>query len=228
MALKFSTTDREAKMNGVKILTYGESGVGKTRLCSTAPSPIILSAESGLLSLAGFRIPIIKIETIKDLEEAYKWITESKDAAHFGTICLDSVTEIAEVVLANAKKSAKDPRQAYGELIDKMTAAIKQFRDLPGKNVYMAAKMEYSKDELSGALKYGPAMPGSKLGQQLPYLFDEVFRLGVFKTTKGEQYRALVTQPEPQYVAKDRSGKLDAIEQPNLAHIISKITGVSA
>lgn len=224
MALKFSTTDKEAKSNGVKILTYGESGVGKTTLCATAPAPIILSAESGLLSLGGFRIPVIKIEKFEDLNEAFKWVTESKDAVHFQTICLDSVTEIAEVVLANAKKSAKDPRQAYGELIDKMNVVIKGFRDIPGKNVYMSSKMEYAKDELTGAMKYGPMMPGSKLGQQLPYLFDEVFRLGVFKTTKNEQYRALVTQPELQYVAKDRSGKLDAIERPDLNHIISKIT----
>lgn len=228
MALKFSTTDKEARMNGVKILVYGESGVGKTTLCATAPAAIILSAESGLLSLGGFRIPVIKIEKFEDLNEAFKWVTESKDAAQFQTICLDSVTEIAEVVLANAKKSAKDPRQAYGELIDKMNVVIKGFRDIPGKNVYMSSKMEYTKDELTGAMKYGPMMPGSKLGQQLPYLFDEVFRLGVFKTTKNEQYRALVTQPELQYVAKDRSGKLDAIEQPNLAHIISKITGATA
>lgn len=228
MALKFSTTDKEAKMNGVKILAYGESGVGKTTLCATAPAAIILSAESGLLSLGGFRIPVIKIEKFEDLNEAFKWVTESKDAAQFQSICLDSVTEIAEVVLASAKKTAKDPRQAYGEMIDKMNVIIKGFRDIPGKNVYMSAKMEYTKDELTGAMKYGPMMPGAKLGQQLPYLFDEVFRLGVFKTTKNEQYRALVTQPELQYVAKDRSGKLDAIEQPNLAHIISKITGATA
>lgn len=228
MALQFSTTDKEARSNGVKILVYGESGVGKTTLCATAPAPIILSAESGLLSLGAYRIPVIKIDSFADLNEAFKWVTESKDAAQFQTICLDSITEIAEVVLANAKKTAKDPRQAYGELIDKMNVVIKGFRDIPGKNVYMAAKMEYAKDELTGALKYGPSMPGSKLGQQLPYLFDEVFRLGVFKTTKNEQYRALVTQPELQYVAKDRSGKLGSIEQPNLAHIISKITGATA
>jgi hypothetical protein len=68
-------------------------------------------------------------------------------------------------------------------------------------------------------------MPGSKLGPQLPYLFDEVFRLGINKTPQGEQYRFLQTQPDLQCDAKDRSGALDPIEQPDLNHVITKILG---
>ena len=36
--------------------------------------------------------------------------------------------------------------------------------------------------------------------------------------------RALQTQPDFQYGAKDRSGALDAFEPPNLAAIAAKIT----
>lgn len=43
MALNWSTTDKEASGHGVKILVYGRAGMGKTRLCGTAPSPVILS-----------------------------------------------------------------------------------------------------------------------------------------------------------------------------------------
>ena len=223
--MEFTTTKREAKSNGVKVLVYSESGVGKTTLCATAPAPIIISAESGLLALKDFDIPVIKIKSLQDLNDAYAWIAARKQGAdQFQTICLDSVTEIGEVVLAAAKKTVKDPRQAYGELIEKMTTCIKSFRDLPGKNVYMAAKMEKAKDELTGMMLYGPSMPGSKMGPALPYLFDEVFNLRVMQTTDGQKYRALVTQPDLQYVAKDRSGALDAIEPPNLAHIFNKIS----
>ena len=228
MALNFSTTDKEAATNGVKVLVYSESGVGKTVLCATAPNPIILSAESGLLSLKKFSIPVIKIATLADLEEAYKWFLAGKQGAKdFRTICLDSLTEMGEVILANAKLGVKDPRQAYGELIEKVTKQIKQFRDLQGVNVYMAAKMEKTKDELSGMTLFGPSMPGQKMGQALPYLFDEVFNLRIMQTTDGQKYRALVTQPDMQYVAKDRSGTLAAIEPPNLAKVFDKINGVS-
>ena len=228
MALKFSTTDKEAVGQGVKVLVYAESGVGKTVLCATAPKPIILSAESGLLSLKKFKIPVIKIETLADLEEAYKWLLAGKQGAdQFQTICLDSITEMGEVVLANAKLTVKDPRQAYGELIEKITKQIKQFRDLEGKNVYMSAKMEKSKDEISGMTMFGPSMPGQKMGPAMPYLFDEVFNLRVLQTSEGQKYRALITQPDLQYVAKDRSGALATIEPPDLAKVFSKIHGAA-
>jgi len=225
MAIQFTTTDQASAKSGVKVLVYGDSGMGKTTLCATAPAPIIVSAESGLLSLRKFRIPVIEVKTIDQLTEAYNWALQSAEARQFATFCIDSISEIGEVVLANAKKQVKDPRQAYGELIEKMTMTIRAFRDLPGKHVYMAAKMEPMKDELSGVVKYGPGMPGSKLGPQLPYYFDEVFRLGVNKTVQGETYRFLQTQPDLQYTAKDRSGSLAAIESPDLNHVFAKILG---
>lgn len=225
MALQFSTTDQASAAAGVKVLVYGDAGMGKTTLCATAPAPIIISAESGLLSLRKYRIPVIEIKTIDQLTEAYDWSTRSAEARQFATICIDSISEIGEVVLANAKRQVKDPRQAYGELIEKMTMTIRAFRDLPGKHVYMAAKMEPMKDELTGVVRYGPAMPGSKLGPQLPYFFDEVFRLGVNKSPQGETYRFLQTQPDLQYTAKDRSGSLAAIESPDLNQVFTKILG---
>lgn len=225
MALQFSTTDKEASGGGVKVLVYGESGVGKTVLCATAPTPIILSAEAGLLSLKKFKIPVIKISNLAEMTEAYNWIKAGKQGAdRFQTVCLDSITEMGEVVLANAKLTVKDPRQAYGELIEKITKLIKQFRDLEGKNVYMSAKMERAKDELSGITMFGPSMPGQKMGPAMPYLFDEVFNLRICTTDAGVKYRALITEPDLQYVAKDRSGTLAAMEPPDLAKIFTKIS----
>lgn len=223
MALKFSTTDRVSQRNGIKILVYGQAGMGKTVLCSTAPGPIILSAEGGALSLRKLQIPLIEIADVQDLQDAHSWLLQSAGARQFQTVCVDSISEVAEVVLNNAKRQVKDPRQAYGELIDKMEMVIREYRDLPGKNVYMSAKIESIKDEMTGVVKYGPSMPGSKLGLKLPYFFDEVFRLGINKTPQGEAYRFLQTQPDLQYEAKDRSGALANVEPPDLAHIFRKI-----
>lgn len=226
MAVHITTTQQAAQLHGIKCLVYGKSGAGKTKLASTAPAPIILSAESGILSLREFQIPMIQIKTVADLTEVHQWAQNSAEAKQFATIYIDSISEIGEVVLANAKAQVKDPRQAYGELIEKMMATIKAFRDLPGKNVVMAAKQEPIKDEMTGIVQYGPSMPGSKLGPQLPYLFDEVFRLGVGKTPQGVEYRFLQTGPDLQYDAKDRSGSLDPVERPDLSFVFSKILGV--
>jgi len=224
MALNFSTAKELARMNGVKVLVYGKAGVGKTVLCATAPKPIIISAESGLLSLRDYDIPVMEIETFADLQEAYLWLTTDKGGMQFETICLDSLTEIAEVVLNNAKAHVKDARQAYGELIEKMLILVKQFRDIKGRNVYFTAKEARIKDDKIGTVNYQPDMPGSKLGSGLAYYFDEVFHMGIAETKEGGKYRYLRTEPDFQHEAKDRSGVLNELEEPDLTKIFSKIT----
>lgn len=240
MTIKWTTAEQASELSGIKTLVYGDSGMGKTVLTATLPGPLLLSAESGALSLKRknlerlfgvntpgitYEIPTILITSVDDLSEAYNWCARSADARYFQSIALDSITEIGEVVLNNAKRQVKDPRQAYGELIEKMETLIRAFRDLPGKNVYMAAKMEPMKDEMTGVVKYAASMPGSKLGPKLPYYFDEVFRLGVNKDPQGNSYRFLQTQPDLQFVAKDRSGALAAMEYPHLGAVFSKILG---
>ena len=228
MAVKLTSTREAARTNGVKILVYGQAGAGKTRLCATTGGrPIIISAESGLLSLRGTDIPVIEVSSIADVHEAYAYLV-SPEGSVYDWVCLDSISEIAEVVLNFEKKAAKDPRQAYGALTEQMTDLLRAFRDLPGRNVYMSAKMERTKDEHTGAVLFGPSMPGQRLGQGLPYLFDEVLCLRVEKdATTGATVRALQTQPDFQYGAKDRSGALEAYEAPDLGAIAAKIAGGS-
>lgn len=208
----------------IKSAIYGPSGIGKTSLCATAPNPVIFSAESGLLPLRKLNLPFSEIRTYQDLVDAYTWCATSKEAQQFQTICIDSASEIGEVVLRNEKLHTKDPRKAYGELAEKVVAIIKDFRDIPGKHVVVFFKEERQKDEGSGMILYQPSMPGQKLGPAIPYLFDEVFHYesGVDQTTQ-QAWRALRTQTSTQAVAKDRSGSLDVWEFPHLGQIFDKI-----
>lgn len=230
MAIKLISTRDAALLQGVKCMVYGKAGAGKTRLCATAPSPVIISAEAGMLSLKDYNLPVIEITDITSLIEAHAWALGSAEAKQFASVCIDSVSEIGEVVLANAKKQVKDPRQAYGEMIEKMSETIRAFRDLKGKHVVMTAKQERIKDESTGLTLYAPSMPGNKLAQALPYFFDEVFHLDIGQTTDTPptKYRYLRTSADFQYDAKDRSGCLDAIERPDLSYIIKKITGATS
>lgn len=210
--------------NGVKFIVYGPSGAGKTTLIRTLPNPIILSAESGLLSIQDSDLPYIEIASMEDLMEAFDWASQSEEAKGFDSIALDSISEIGEVVLNYEKKQTKDPRQAYGALSEQMTDIIRAFRDLDSKNVYFSAKLEKSQDEM-GRLLYNPSMPGKSLTQALPYLFDEVLALRVERDADGAVQRALMCESDGLWLAKDRSGKLDAWEAPDLGAIISKIGG---
>jgi phage nucleotide-binding protein len=218
------TSTKDTALDGIKILVYGHAGAGKTRLIATLPRPLILSAEGGNLTLKDYDIPVYKIKSMDDLKEAYRFIVGEEGAA-FQSVALDSISEIAEVVLNTAKKNAKDPRQAYGEMADQVTDLIRAFRDLPGKHVFFTAKLEKMQDE-TGRVLYGPGMPGNKTGQALPYFFDEVLALRVEKNTEGENVRALMCDTDGLWQAKDRSGKLGRWEEADLGKVIKKIMGV--
>ena len=135
--------------------------------------------------------------------------------------CLDSVSEIAEILLASEKLKNKDPRKAYGEMQEQMMGNMRGFRDLP-KNIYFSAKQDKVKDEITGGLIFGPSAPGTKIGPAMPYLFDLVFALHMWKDQEGVTH-GLQTQRDAQYEAKDRSGKLEVMEAANLGHIYNKI-----
>ena len=212
--LQWTTTDLASAAQGVSCLIFGDSGMGKTTLAGTLdPSEtVILSAEAGLLSLRKHQITATEIASLDDLNEAYDAIySPSMDWVQ--NIVLDSLTEIAERILSKSKKTKSDPRQAYGEMADAMIEVAKKFRDGPGKNKFLLCKQEYIKDEVSNLLICSPAMPGQKVGPQLPYLFDEVFKIGIGTDAATKtQFRYIQTKPDPQVRAKDRSGALEMYE----------------
>lgn len=221
MAINLKRTSASAA-NGVKILCYGQSGAGKTSLIPTLPNPVVLSAEGGLLSIAGADVPFIEISSMETLREAYEWLLKSDEGRGFQSVAIDSISEIAEVVLNHEKKTNKDPRAAYGAMQEQMADVIRAFRDLPGRHVYMSAKLEKTQDEM-GRVLYSPSMPGNKTGQALPYFFDEVLALRVEKDGEGNTQRALMCDSDGLWLAKDRSGKLAAWEGPDLGAVIAKI-----
>ena len=157
------------------------------------------------------------------LREAYSWLLDSDEAKQFDSVALDSISEIAEVCLSKEKSIAKDPRQAYGEMQTTMAELIRSFRDLP-KHVMMTAKLEKAQDEM-GRMMYSPSMPGNKTGQSLPYFFDLMLALRVEKDEEGVSQRALMCDSDGLWQAKDRSGKLDAWEAPDLGVILDKLGG---
>lgn len=207
----------------VKIINYGEAGVGKTKLIATAPNPIIVSTERGLLSLRDYSIPAYEVNTSQELFEALIAAVHDNNS---DTICVDSPSDMAQVLLNSYLKEAKDPRQAYGKMASDIVDMMKWLRDNVNKQVYCVAHVGKTKDDFTGLIKYAPAFPGQQLGSTSPYIFDEVFamRMGQDQVTK-ENYRYIQTQPDVQYVAKDRSGRLDPIEYPDLTVIIEKCLG---
>ncbi len=239
MGIKLKSIAESIINNGIKMLVYGEAGQGKTVLGATADAPtLIISAESGLLSLnqnaealrkkgsPTFRpekCKVVEISTLEELKEVYDHLENNK--TEFEWIVLDSITEIAEVVLSDAFEKSKDPRVVYPELVSKMTKILKSFRDLECYHMIMISKQQRITDDLTGITSYIPAMPGNQLPQQIPHLFDIVGCLRTAKDEEGNVFTYLQAVKDNQYACKDRSGLLTAMEPPSLAMIYKKIYG---
>ena len=204
-------------INGIKCLVYGDAGVGKTMLASTADNCIIVATEQGLLSLRKFDLPYIEVNTIKDLSDSYALCKKSE----YKTIYVDSLSEIAEKALTNLKKTGefRDMRQAYGAMADEIMAIIRMFRDIPQKNVVVTSKLIRRTDEDTGITTFEPGLPGKVLPYNLPYMFDLVLCLQ--RDKKGERF--IQTDGNSKIIAKDRSGTLEFKEKPDLNHIFNTI-----
>lgn len=223
MALNWSTTDKESASHGVKVLVYGRAGMGKTTLCGTAPSPVIISAEAGLLSLRKKSIPVIKVTTLQDVWDALTWCQSNAKRQGIQTICLDSISEIVEKALALAKKKSNDGRAAYGDMATESIAIVKAFRDLPGMHVVVTAKESTTTDPVTNVSRAGPTAPGQQVGPALPYLFDEVFHAFTMQGNDGQEHHVLRTKASFNAEAKDRSGALNELEYPDMTAVFHKI-----
>ena len=223
---RIKTPNQLVEQQGAKLLVYGESGAGKTTLCKTTPGKtLVVSMESGLLSIKDAPdLDAIEVKEASEIEEIAS-LLENK-TLNYETVCLDSGTEMAEILLSQEKAKSKDPRRAYGEVIEVMIKTMRRFRDLP-MHVVFIAKQSRERDESSGMFHYQPMMVGAKLPTQIPYFFDEVLVLRTFDDENEEgktvTSRWLQTRIGQNYIAKDRSGKLEEFESPDLTTIINKL-----
>lgn len=172
-------------------------------------------------------------------------------AAHFGnvasdfppdyldkyeTIFVDSITKLSRLCLQWASQQPdafnaqgkQDLRGAYGLLGREMLAFITQLQHARGKNVIFTCAMEQSKDDY-GRLVWEPHIEGSKTGRELPGIVDEVISYMLLDFGDGAQTRAFVTNKDNEHAvpAKDRSGRLDPIEEPHLGKLIAKASDQS-
>jgi len=227
MAIKIKST-KDVHTNGIKLVVYGASGAGKTRLGATAPNPIYVSAEKGLLSLAHLDLPYIEVHNLEDVKAAYKHCASSD----YETIVIDSLSEVTTTVLdewrnkliKDSNTGKIDVRQAYGKVAESMGAEIRKFRDLDGKNVVFIAKEKKITDDLGNVTGYEAYMPGQVLPFDLPYLVDEFLCLQISR--KGERF--LQTESDFKRICKDRSGQLNNPERPDLTAIFEKIKKAGA
>lgn len=156
-------------------------------------------------------------------------------------IFVDSITDLTRQAMAWAKtrpeafsdKTGKpDTRGAYGLLAREVIGLLKHLQHASGKTVIFVGILERVTDEFNRTT-WQPQMEGGKAGRELPGIVDQVITMSLFardgdgwrhEPERGEERRLVCRAGNPFGLpAKDRSGRLDVTEPPDLGALLSKI-----
>lgn len=58
----------------------------------------------------------------------------------YNTLVIDSVTEIADIILQKEKENTRDGRQAYNRAQDQVIRELRKFFNIEGKDIVMIFK----------------------------------------------------------------------------------------
>lgn len=161
-------------------------------------------------------------------------------------IFVDSITDLTRIAMVyaqqqpdafSAKTGKPDMRGAYGLLAREVVRSLKHLQQAPGRTIIFVGLLDFEKDEY-GPGQWVPQMEGSKAGRELPGIVDQVISMqyfrrdddGNFDLDPTGQERLLVCRSGNRWAlpAKDRSGRLDDLEPPNLTDLLKKINGVKS
>ena len=156
----------------------------------------------------------------------------------YKTIFIDSLSALGRICFrfcenqpeaTSPTTGRKDIRGAYGLLAREMITFLNQLQHARAKNVVFVAILEWVVDE-RGRGEWAIQLEGAKTGRELPGIIDEVvtYQFLNFGDNKPAQRGFVCTSPNVWlYPAKDRSGRLQQLEEPNLGKLIAKLSRAS-
>ncbi len=217
-----------AVLFGVKALVYGPAGVGKTPIISTAPRPLLLSIEPGLLSMRNSDVPTTIAHDAKTIDDFFKWFFSSNETKAYDTLGIDSASYMANVYLLAAMKGTskqgnkKHGMAAYGEMADNTMEHLRTLFYVKEKHVYMICKEEIADVDYQSLRR--PYFPGNVLNNELPYLYDFIIRLAKTQSIPGVMGEHLAFQcvGNMNVLARNRTGNLNEFEPPHFGNLVAK------
>jgi hypothetical protein len=159
--------------------------------------------------------------------------SELAQLASYQILFVDSLTAAARLCFTWAEQAPeaisdrgrKDLRAIYGLHARSMIGWLNQLQHARGRNVIFVAVLEKHVDDLNIAI-WQAQIEGGKTGRELPAIVDEIITMQWIDFGDRKPVRAFVCSNPNQwgYPAKDRSGRLDQLEPPNLGALLEKLT----
>lgn len=155
----------------------------------------------------------------------------------YGTLFVDSITAAGRLSFAWAQqqpesfndRGKKDLRGAYGLHAREMLTWLMRLQHARAVNVVFVGILEKVVDDFN-RVEHRLQLEGAKTGRELPGIVDQVITFNWIDFGDGVPTRAFIcTAPNPwTYPAKDRSGRLEQIEQPDLGKLLTKLSAKSS
>lgn len=216
-----------AQIFGCKAIVYGPPGGGKTPIINTAPRPLLLACEPGLLSMRNSKVPTFLAPTADKIDEFFDWLFGSNEAQNFDTIAIDSASEMCETYLRDLQEGKSKGGnkmhglQAYGEMAKKFLKHIDMLYYAKQKHTYIVAKQEII-TAIQGPYKR-PYYPGQQLPVAMPHKFDCILHLDVQNVPGRGQVQAFRCIGSIDTMARNRTGTLAEFEPPDFSYIVGKV-----
>jgi hypothetical protein len=154
------------------------------------------------------------------------------DIERYRTIFFDTVTSAARLCFrwaamqpeATTERGKADLRSVYGLHARELLLALHHLQSARSLNVILVNALETVTDDY-GRTEHRLQMEGQRVPREIPGIVDQVITMASIDFGDGKPIRAFVcTSPNPWgYPAKDRSGRLEQIEPPDLGKLIAKI-----
>tara|TARA_R100001594_G_scaffold114978_1_gene149794 strand:- start:1366 stop:2217 length:852 start_codon:yes stop_codon:yes gene_type:complete len=152
----------------------------------------------------------------------------------YDTIFIDSITVAGRLCFqwcvnqpeSKSDRTGKlDTRSAYGMQGREMMSWLTHLQHIREKNVIFVGILDTKLDDY-GRQIHELQIEGSKTGRELPGIVDEVITMAMMPNENGQPFRAFVchTLNEWGYPAKDRSGRLELLEEPHLGKLLEKMS----
>jgi AAA domain-containing protein len=219
---------------------------------------LFVNIESGDLSVLDLKVRTIQVDdwaTARDLacvvggpSTAFS-ASECYSQAHFDAcggaldlddvdlVFVDSITAASRLSFHTAEQSpdavttrgAKDLRAVYGIHARQMLGWLHQLQRARARNVVLVGVLEKVTDDF-GRSEHVLQLEGAKTGRELPAIVDEIICMDWIDFGDGKPVRSFIcTTPNPwMRPAKDRSGRLEQIEEPRLGKLLEKLVGPGA
>jgi len=203
---------------GVKCIVYGPPGSSKTPLINTAPRPVLLACEPGLLSMRNSMVPTWIAPTKAKIDEFFKWFEHSSEAKAFDTLAIDSTSQMCDICLSESKKA--HGLAQYGEMAEYVYPYIERLYFMQQKHMYLIAKEEVTQTGMRR-----PYYPGKFLPTNIPHKYDCVLRTAIVSIPNVGEQLAFQCNGSYDIMARNRTGTLDLYEPPDFNLLVKKAMG---